>query len=85
MITIDFDRWTLVNNGTIVQTNIDHWSMNQDEDVMFSTDRRSTARRLLKEMTVINEDALWKVSRWNFTSSNLTFQWNDCSFFEADL
>ncbi len=62
MITIDFDRWTLVNNGTIVQTNIDHWSMNQDEDVMFSTDRRSTARRLLKKMTVINEDALWEVS-----------------------
>jgi hypothetical protein len=51
-----------VNNGTIVQTNIDHWSMNQDEDVMFSTDRRSTARRLLKKMTVINEDALWEVS-----------------------
>jgi hypothetical protein len=62
VITIDFDRWTLVNNGTIVQTNIDHWSMNQDEDVMFSTDRRSTAKRFLKEMTVINEDALWKVS-----------------------
>ncbi len=62
MITIDFDRWTLVNNGTIVQTNIDHWSMNQDEDVMFSTDRRSTARRFLKKMTVINEDALWEVS-----------------------
>lgn len=50
-------------HGTIVQSNIDHWSSAQDEDILFSITRRSLSRQLLNEMKQLNEQELWKVKR----------------------
>lgn len=48
-------------NGSIVQTNIDHWSSARDEDILFSIRRRTLSKELLKKMKEINEDKLWEV------------------------
>ena len=54
-------RWTVSEHGTIVQTNIDHWSSAQNEDILFSIRRRALSRQLLNEMNQLNEVELWKV------------------------
>ena len=54
-------RWTLIEHGSIVQTNIDHWSSKSDEDILDSIERRRLSNRTLEEMETIDEDNLWKV------------------------
>ena len=49
-------------HGPIVQTNIDHWSSAEDEDVLFSIRRRALSKQLLSPMKEVNEHDLWKVS-----------------------
>lgn len=54
-------RWTLIEHGSIVQTNMDHWSSNKNEDILDSIERRRLSNQLIKEMETIDEDQLWKV------------------------
>jgi hypothetical protein len=48
-------------HGSIIQTNIDHWSSAENEDILFSIKRRTLSRQLLDKMKEPNEDELWKV------------------------
>ena len=54
-------RWIVSEHGTIIQTNIDHWSSEPNEDILFSIRRRDLSKRLLNQMQTINEENLWKV------------------------
>lgn len=48
----------------LVQTNIDHWSDDPNEDIMVSIRRRKLAKRLLGNLMVqqtVNEEELWKL------------------------
>ncbi|CAF0844433.1 unnamed protein product [Adineta steineri] len=54
-------RWTVSDHGSIVQTNIDHWSSDNNEDILYSIKRRSLSRNVLDEMKPINEYELWKL------------------------
>lgn len=59
-------RWTVSEHGTIVQTNIDHWSSVENEDILFSIRRRALSRQMLGSLEQINEDELWKVREKEF-------------------
>jgi hypothetical protein len=50
-------------HGSITQTNIDHWSSEQNEDILFSIKRRTLSKQLLNQMKTINEYELWEVKR----------------------
>lgn len=58
-------RWTLEERGTIVQTNIDHWSDNENDDILYSIERRALARNILgsaeEEDEEITEEFLWSL------------------------
>jgi len=57
-------RWTLHEQGFIVQTNIDHWSTNEEEDIMDSIERREFARAFIKTQQVFegeNYEKLWQL------------------------
>lgn len=62
-------------HGTIVQTNIDHWSSAQNEDILFSIQRRALSRQILNSLRQFNEDELWKVREKDFLGniSNASF------------
>ncbi|CAF2020874.1 unnamed protein product [Rotaria magnacalcarata] len=59
--TSEENRCTLAEHGPIVQTNIDHWSSNKDEDILSSIKRRAVSKRFLNNMKPINEYKLWKL------------------------
>ena len=40
----------MAEHGSTVQTNIDHWSEDPDEDIMWSIQRRAIARKTLKSL-----------------------------------
>ncbi len=50
-------------HGSIIQTNIDHWSSAENEDILFSIKRRALSKQLLGKMKEPNEDELWKVRK----------------------
>lgn len=50
-------------HGSIIQTNIDHWSSAENEDILFSIKRRALSKQLLDKMKEPNEDELWKVRK----------------------
>ncbi|CAF1004560.1 unnamed protein product [Adineta ricciae] len=54
-------RWIVSEHGTIIQTNIDHWSSEPNEDILFSIRRRDLSKRLLNQMKTMNEENLWKL------------------------
>lgn len=56
----ELNRWSLSERGSIVQTNIDHWSFESAEDVMNSISRRETAYSSLENRSQpISDDWLW--------------------------
>jgi len=57
-------------DGSIIQTNIDHWSSAKNEDILYSIERRTLSKELLNKMATINEDELWKVRTLLFVSHN---------------
>jgi hypothetical protein len=59
-----FLRWTVSEHGTIVQTNMDHWSSAANENIFYSIERRALARELLNKMKTVNEYELWKVRKY---------------------
>jgi hypothetical protein len=55
-------RWNISELGHFVQTNIDHWSFEDSEDVMNSIRRREVAlAHLDKRPSTISDDWLWKM------------------------
>jgi hypothetical protein len=55
-------RWLISERGHFVQTNIDHWSFENSEDVMNSIDRRELAlNRLEKPPSPITDEWLWNL------------------------
>eukprot|EP01111_Echinosteliopsis_oligospora_P006314 TRINITY_DN20397_c0_g1_i1.p1 TRINITY_DN20397_c0_g1~~TRINITY_DN20397_c0_g1_i1.p1 ORF type:complete len:459 (-),score=104.22 TRINITY_DN20397_c0_g1_i1:23-1399(-) len=59
--TSEEQRLTVRENGPIIQTNIDHWSNNPEEDILWSIARRALATRLLSSIPEINEQSLWEL------------------------
>jgi len=55
------NRWDLSELGTIVQTNIDHWRDDDQQDIMDSVERRELARELIEKLKVVNKDSLWEM------------------------
>eukprot|EP00026_Physarum_polycephalum_P009777 Phypoly_transcript_09913.p1 GENE.Phypoly_transcript_09913~~Phypoly_transcript_09913.p1 ORF type:complete len:398 (+),score=31.45 Phypoly_transcript_09913:75-1196(+) len=55
------NRWTVLEHGPIVQTNIDHWSNKAEENILSSIQRRALARRLLNDVDTKNEATLWSI------------------------
>jgi len=55
------NRITLDTKPYLVQTNIDHWSNNKEEDILDSIKRRSLASNKLSELKTVNEESLWKL------------------------
>jgi len=55
------NRWTLGKEGSIVQTNIDHWSSNEGDDILYSIERRALARNLLDSLEDVKEEVLWDI------------------------
>lgn len=53
-------------HGPIIQTNIDHWSSEANEDILYSIQRRTLSKQLLDQMKTINEHELWEVKRFDF-------------------
>lgn len=51
----------MLENGPIVQTNIDHWSSAEDENILFSIARRDLCQKQLSKMLTVNEHELWMV------------------------
>lgn len=41
----------ITEHGPIVQTNIDHWSDNEDDDILWSIERRALARASIHSMS----------------------------------
>ncbi|CAF3873076.1 unnamed protein product [Rotaria sordida] len=58
--TLEENRWTVSEHGSIIQTNIDHWSSEKHEDILFSIKRRDLSKRFLSQMKGVNEYELWK-------------------------
>lgn len=57
-------KWELASKGPIVQTNIDHWNDNDDDDILYSIERRSRARAFVDSDPTfehVTEAALWKL------------------------
>ncbi|CAF0921124.1 unnamed protein product [Rotaria sordida] len=59
--TLEENRWTVSEHGSIIQTNIDHWSSEKHEDILFSIKRRDLSKRFLSQMKGVNEYELWKL------------------------
>lgn len=58
----DLNRWLLSEGGTIVQTNIDHWSFDEANNIMDSIARRETAFRSFdKPPEPITDEWLWSL------------------------
>jgi N-acylethanolamine-hydrolysing acid amidase len=56
--------WELGKAGPIVQTNIDHWNNNDDDDILYSIDRRDRARTYVDSdptYSQITESNLWRL------------------------
>lgn len=60
--TSEEHRWKLSEQGTIVQTNIDHWSFEESGNVMNSIQRREIAQHAFDHPpSPITADWLWKL------------------------
>ncbi|CAF4345728.1 unnamed protein product [Rotaria sp. Silwood2] len=59
--SLEENRQTVSEHGSIIQTNMDHWSLERDEDILYSILRRAVSKRLLNQMTEVNEYELWKL------------------------
>lgn len=56
----EFNRWLLSEAGTIVQTNIDHWTLDDGRDIMDSVARRELAFSALESRpSELTDDWLW--------------------------
>lgn len=56
--------WNLGTHGPIVQTNIDHWNDNDNDDILYSIARRAKARKFVDkspEFEQISESGLWQL------------------------
>lgn len=47
--------------GSLVQTNIDHWSDDEEMDILYSIDRREKVKKFFARNPHVTENALWKL------------------------
>jgi len=59
--TNELNRWEIKELGTAVQTNIDHWSFEEDEDILYSIQRRELAQELCAQLQEINIDTMFNI------------------------
>mmetsp|Transcript_1221 Transcript_1221/g.1534 ORF Transcript_1221/g.1534 Transcript_1221/m.1534 type:complete len:451 (-) Transcript_1221:75-1427(-) len=55
------NRWNISELGTAVQTNIDHWSNEDDEDILYSIQRRELARELCNVLQDVTKETMFGI------------------------
>eukprot|EP00010_Vexillifera_abyssalis_P001685 CAMPEP_0201553204 /NCGR_PEP_ID=MMETSP0173_2-20130828/19503_1 /ASSEMBLY_ACC=CAM_ASM_000268 /TAXON_ID=218659 /ORGANISM="Vexillifera sp., Strain DIVA3 564/2" /LENGTH=508 /DNA_ID=CAMNT_0047963831 /DNA_START=44 /DNA_END=1566 /DNA_ORIENTATION=+ len=55
----EYQRWTLAEHGACIQCNMDHWSTDPNDDIMWSVRRRAVVRSYLDSFQSPTIEDLW--------------------------